>query len=248
LGHGFNTKLYTLSTGVCVCDVLKTASPVFTTTACICATNVKLCMIDSTSPNLTVGLASEIGGQLVDYGSNYTQLGAKNTTYMGGYVRLDLRGGIYACEFFNVKNSPVGGGADTTPLKMSNAGILIITGNGCAPDWIATSDCRLKTNIVPISNALSMIMGLQGVCYNMCDDCKCENRVGLLAQDVEKILPEIVAHGAPDEADAKYGITDDKLGLKYGKLTAVLVEAIKEQQIQINCLQDELNYIKSKTQ
>lgn len=124
-------------------------------------------------------------------------------------------------------------------------GICIGSNCGFGTDWVATSDYRLKTNIQPISNALSMINHLCGICYCACDDCTCEIRIGLIAQDVLKIIPEIVSHSQPNEEDMKYGICDEKLGLKYDKLTAVLVEAIKEQQKQINCLCCELNYWKN---
>lgn len=121
-----------------------------------------------------------------------------------------------------------------------------IVGNGCATDFISSSDCRLKKNIKPIINALSLVAQLQGVYYSLCDDKNNEISVGLIAQEVQKIIPEIVAHGEPNEDDKKYGITDDKLGLKYDKITAVLIEAIKEQQKQIYCLTSEINNLKQK--
>ena len=132
------------------------------------------------------------------------------------------------------------------------SGSICVTTCGTAVDWIATSDCRLKTCIQPISNALSTVMKLQGICYELCNDESHENQIGLSAQDVEKILPVIVSHSKPNEEDAKYGITDDKLGLKYNKLGALLIEAMKEQQKQIEenekqihalCL--ELNYMRN---
>lgn len=119
-----------------------------------------------------------------------------------------------------------------------------IVGNGCATDFIASSDCRLKKNIKPILDALSLVTKLQGVYYNLCCDNDDIMNVGLIAQDVQKILPEIVAHGEPNEDDEKYGITDDKLGLKYDKLTAVLIEAIKEQQKEIETMKIEINKLK----
>lgn len=115
---------------------------------------------------------------------------------------------------------------------------------GVAPDWVATSDCRLKCDIEPFTNALPTISQLQGVYYRFRDDKNCELNIGLIAQDVIKVLPEIVSHSIPNEEDAKYDITDDKLGLKYDKLTAVLVEAIKEQQEQINKLKLEVCNLK----
>ena len=137
-------------------------------------------------------------------------------------------------------------------LTIDSSGNLSVAGCGTAVDWIATSDCRLKTCIKPIMGALSTVMQLQGVSYELCDDEKHLNQLGLLAQDVQPILPEIVSHSQPSEADAKYGITDEKLGISYGKISVILIEAIKEQQKQIEenkkqiralCL--ELNYMRN---
>jgi hypothetical protein len=131
-------------------------------------------------------------------------------------------------------------------------GVCLNATCGIATDWIATSDCRLKTCIKPIMGALSTVMQLQGICYELCDDEKHLNQIGLIAQSVQLILPEVVSHSKPSETDAKYGITDDKLGLKYDKLSAVLIEAIKEQQKQIEeqqkqiaCLRSDWNYYKN---
>jgi hypothetical protein len=95
-------------------------------------------------------------------------------------------------------------------------------------------------------------MQLQGVNYELCDDKKHLNQIGLVAQDVLKVLPEIVSHDQPSENDAKYGIIDDKLGISYGRISSILIEAIKEQQKQIEkqgkdiiCLRCDLNYYKN---
>ena len=118
-------------------------------------------------------------------------------------------------------------------------------GVGTATDWVATSDCRLKKDIVPIENALLKTLALSGVCYHRHDDCTGSVHIGFLAQEVEKVIPEMVTREKASDIDAQYGITDEKLGLKYEKLTAILVEAIKEQQKQIDELQREVNNLKS---
>lgn len=165
---------------------------------------------------ITAGCGVTTGGNVYIYGGN------SNT----GCVVLHYGTSIKLCTVSN--------------------GICLGTNCGFGADWIATSDIRTKKDIVPISNALSMITQLQGVCYHLCDDCECEVRIGLIAQEVEKIIPEIVSHSTPSEDDVKYGITDNKLGLKYDKLTAVLIEAIKEQQTQIIELKSEINKLKEK--
>jgi hypothetical protein len=90
------------------------------------------------------------------------------------------------------------------------------------------SDERIKTNIKTIENALDKTLLLRGVSYN---DIRIEperNRIGLIAQEVELIIPEVVR-------------TDEQTGLKsieYQNLVGLLVEAIKEQQKQINYLKN----------
>lgn len=136
--------------------------------------------------------------------------------------------------------------AATPKLCTVTNGICLGANCGFGTDWVATSDCRLKTNITPISSALSIVSNLCGVYYNLCSDETKENRIGLIAQDVQTVLPEIVSHSAPDENDMEYGINDDKLGLKYDKLTAVLIEAIKELKLQNECLQTQINELNNK--
>lgn len=128
----------------------------------------------------------------------------------------------------------------------SNIGLRVCYGCGYALCWVGSSDCRLKKDIEPYTGALSTITQLQAVRYHDCDDIDCpKNQVGLIAQDVEPILPEIVSCiEVTEEEKEKYGICDIRYGLSYDKLTAVLVEAIKEQQIQINELKTEINILK----
>jgi len=75
---------------------------------------------------LILGLASEVNGQIIDYGSNYSQLGGVNPAFSGGYFRIDLRDSN-ADEFFNVQFIPANGIAATL-LRLSRVGNLRITG------------------------------------------------------------------------------------------------------------------------
>ena len=95
------------------------------------------------------------------------------------------------------------------------------------------SDGRLKTNITPLKNSLSKILSLQGVEY---DRIKNNNHeVGMIAQEVEKIIPELVV-----ENSEGYKM------IYYENLTAVLVEAVKEQQEQINILKQTVQELSTK--
>ena len=99
---------------------------------------------------------------------------------------------------------------------------LDMSGNETIPGYITAaggffySDIRLKKNIVPLQNGLQTILALQGVRFNWKDSGKAG--IGLIAQDVEKVLPELVT-------------TNSATGLKsveYGNIVAPLIESVKE--------------------
>lgn len=100
--------------------------------------------------------------------------------------------------------------------------------NGTSGGWSAwtnLSDARMKTKIAGIPDALNRVMQLRGVNYMWKDSLGFDDalHIGFLAQEVEKILPEVVLR------DAKTGV----LSMQYAPVTALIVEAVKEQQRQI---------------
>ena len=131
--------------------------------------------------------------------------------------------------------------AATTSDGFTCSGTLRSTGNIISN----TSDARLKTNIENIPNALDKVMSLNGVIYNWNEDApedfdKETKEVGLIAQEVEAVLPQIV-HGAP--FDRNYDGTtisgEDYKTLQYERVVPLLVEAIKELKEEINKLKGE---------
>ncbi len=104
----------------------------------------------------------------------------------------------------------------------------------------ACSDIRYKKDIAPIGNALNNVMKLQGVSYNWKTEEFPDNyfttkhQLGIIAQELEKIYPELV------ETDAKGYKTVD-----YSKMAPVLIEAIKEQQRQLTAQQAQINSLKN---
>jgi hypothetical protein len=97
-----------------------------------------------------------------------------------------------------------------------------------APNLYAYSDQRLKSNIIPIKNALEKVKALEGVYFTWKDNG--QKSLGLIAQAVEKIEPLAVG--------------ESPTGLKtvnYLSLIGLLVEAIKEQQEQIDSLNSKVN-------
>jgi len=109
-----------------------------------------------------------------------------------------------------------------------------IAGNFTATgDITAFSDRRLKDNINPIENALDKIKQLEGVTFTRNDLEDTERiHIGLIAQDVEKILPELVKTET-DELETK--------SVNYQNMVVVLIEAVKDQQKQIDELKTIIN-------
>jgi hypothetical protein len=109
---------------------------------------------------------------------------------------------------------------------------LDVNGGVRATAFYYTSDLALKTNIKPLENSLAKILQLQGVSFNWKDSG--EPSIGLIAQEVEKIFPELVSGNEGSKT------------VDYGKLVPVLIEAIKEQQNEIEKLKLEIEALKSK--
>ena len=101
------------------------------------------------------------------------------------------------------------------------------------------SDMRWKKNIVPIDNALTRVMRLRGVTYNWKrEEFKDKNfesgtQIGLIAQEVEKVFPELV----------KTDVNGYK-SVEYSKVVAILIQAVKEQQVIITSQQEQITDLK----
>lgn len=112
---------------------------------------------------------------------------------------------------------------------MSPGEKLQVTGNITASgDVTSTSDVRVKTDIKPITGALDIVNKLEGKRFNKFN----KPGIGFIAQELEQYMPELV-HTANDEMGTK--------SVNYQNMVALLVEAIKEQQITINKLESKLN-------
>jgi Chaperone of endosialidase len=101
---------------------------------------------------------------------------------------------------------------------------------------IQTSDARLKTNIQPLNYGLKEVMLMRPVRYNWKDKGMPGAKIGLIAQEVQKLVPEVVVG---DE-------TKENLGMNYAELVPVLINAVKEQQQQIDDVQTKIEALKKK--
>jgi hypothetical protein len=112
--------------------------------------------------------------------------------------------------------------SSTNELLYTSANVTINPSNGnlaVSGTVTANSDEKLKENIYTIENALEKVKNLRGVEYDRKDSG--EHQIGVIAQEVERIIPEVV-----------YG--DETKSVAYGNLVGLLIEAIKEQQKEID--------------
>ena len=126
--------------------------------------------------------------------------------------------------------------------KLDSAGNMTVTGNVTA--YGSVSDERLKENIEVIENPIEKIKDLKGVTFTYKKDG--QKSTGLIAQDLEKVLPEAV-YTTKTIADEREGEeSEEHLAIRYGNTVGLLVEAIKEQQEQIETLTAKVKELEDK--
>ena len=105
------------------------------------------------------------------------------------------------------------------------------SGDIIARRFLYESDSRLKRDIKPLDQALENTLRLQGVSYHWQDSAKGTNQqIGLIAQQVEQVYPQLVSTGSAGHKS-----------VHYGNLVAILIEAIKQQQQQISSQQQQID-------
>jgi len=111
---------------------------------------------------------------------------------------------------------------------------ITVGGTTLADHWTVRSSLRWKTNIHTLDGALQTVERLRGVSYDSKADGKHE--IGVIAEEVGKVLPEVVSY-------EQNGV--DAQGVDYSRLTALLIEAIKQQEVKIQQLSAEIEQLKS---
>lgn len=156
----------------------------------------------------------------------WDHIGRQNVA-MSGFSISNDGGAGEGLSFDNAGNAAIGGAPSATYK-------LYVYGKLKSDGITEMSDKRLKKDIHSLEGALASVQQMRGVTYNW----RQENpagiafekglQIGLIAQEVEAIFPELVD-------------TDDQgfKSVEYSKLVAVLIEALKEQQAQINSLQSQ---------
>jgi len=216
------------------------------------------CTVVNTNTQLADADISKMGYIKTDTNTTYSADGNYGMTLSGTAFRLeddrrrnstsvDIRtGNTHDYTFYDASHGIWWYTAGSQDMYLTNAGTLHVDGDVVAYST-SVSDERLKDNVTTIENPLDKIKALRGVEYDWNSGSrKGKHDLGLIAQEVEKVIPNIVhEHEQPflndDEEDETLYKTVD-----YEKLTAVLIEGMKEQQIQIDSMKSEINELKGR--
>lgn len=159
------------------------------------------------------------GNIMIGYQAGYNSGAKSNALYIANSsTSTPLIGGDFTNGRLGINRMP-------TTYALEVAGTIWANGSTITAGASTWSDARFKTNIITISNALSGICNLRGVTYdwdnsnNKTLNFPKGKQIGVIAQEVEKVFPELVS---TDE--------DGYKSVAYEKLSAILVEAMKEQQ------------------
>jgi len=115
-------------------------------------------------------------------------------------------------------------GSTNNTYKLDVTGTIRATG-----DVIAYSDARVKDNVVTIENALDKVTKLRGVSYTRNDVEDKTTKIGVIAQEVLEVLPEVVQQ----DDEGKYSVA-------YGNMVGLLIESIKELKAEVDELKSRL--------
>lgn len=195
--------------------------------------------IGTTSPTIygggmQISRASQAGLRVSSTGGTSPggiEIGHEST--IGAFIQTVQTGGqitFYTGDAATTVARFTSGGNVLIGTTTDNGERLYVSGSIRATGTItANSDITLKKNLAKIENALEKVEQINGYTYEFkADDSK--RHAGVIAQEIEGVLPEIVNKG-----------NDGLLGVEYGNISALLIEAIKEQQAQINELKALLN-------
>ena len=129
----------------------------------------------------------------------------------------------------------IGNGADAD--NRSDALTVLFDGTTTiAGDLSINSDARLKANIISLGSTLAKVLQIDGKSYTMKKDENNKQKIGLLAQDIEKVFPELVSE------------SNGVKSVNYQGLVPVLINALKEQDAKMNEQQTEIDELKEMVQ
>jgi hypothetical protein len=143
---------------------------------------------------------------------------------------VDLNDGYCAMRFSSGVRIHSGNRTGGVVITLASSGTITATA-----DVVAYSDARVKENIKTIEKPLEKVLSLRGVSYNRTDTEDKSTKIGVIAQETQPIVPEVI-----------HEQEDGMLGVAYGNFAGLFIEAFKEQQQQINELKELVNKLINK--
>jgi len=122
----------------------------------------------------------------------------------------------------------------TPEFAFQNDGDFHADGDVIAYSTTTSSDERLKENINPIPYGLEEVLKMKPVEYDWKEKRGGKHDIGVIAQDIQKLIPELIK----ENKDLK--TKEDFKSVDYGKMVAVLIKAIQQQQVQIDELTNKI--------
>ena len=175
----------------------------------------------------------------VTTGSPDDRRGIKWTHSMGPDMRIWGHGDAVGSA--HIKIHVLSSGDGTDEFMFTYDGNFHADGNIYAYSNSTSSDARLKENVRDLKGSLDKTLNLRGVMFDWIEDERPDDQIGLIAQEVENILPEVVeeVEFVGNHDGEKYKVVN------YQAIVPVLVEAIKEQQSLINRLEERLKILEN---
>lgn len=172
--------------------------------------------------SVVVGSLTPDGSLLLDVAG---QIGAteycdENGTASSCFAPYDMTWRLSGTDVYNTNAGNIGIGTSDPSSKLE------VNGSVLANAYYYTSDEKLKTNIRPVEG-LDIITQLEGVRFDWKETG--ESSIGLIAQEVEQVLPELVATNP-----------EGQKAVQYGDIVAVLIQALREQDAQLGQLRSEI--------
>ena len=172
-----------------------------------------------TSSAFVGNITGNVTGNVSGTAATVTTAAQGNITSLGTLTTLTVDNVI-------INGTTIGHTGDTDLMSLA-AGTLTVNGAMTATgDVTAFSDERLKENVSTIDDALAKVKEMRGVYYTQVDGGR--RNVGVIAQEIQKILPEVVHE---DKSEEKM------LSVAYGNLVSVLIEAVKELTVRVEELE-----------
>ena len=125
-----------------------------------------------------------------------------------------------------IDGTTIGHSSDSDLMTLASGSLTV------AGDVTISSDARLKSNIVALGPTLISLLQLEAKSYTMKNDIEQKQKIGLLAQEVQKVFPELVSED-----------NNGMLAVNYQALVPVLINALKEQEDNYNELEKSLEIL-----